>query len=131
MTSLADRIKQAKEGLDKDEQFIRLENIDDEFTMVVEGVKVIENEYGTYPLVTGTLEDGTPALFAAMRTAVNNRVTDLEPQRGDILSVRYLGEKHNDKSGRDFHAYKVVLIPGEQSAPAAVAAATAASGDEW
>lgn len=121
---MTDRFALAAEQLDREEQWVRLDNEGDEVIMLVDGYSMAESQFGEYPVITGTLKDGTPVRYAAMRTAVRNRIVDNPPQKGDILSVRYLGEKDNPKTGRTFNAYRVVILPAEAQPSSATEAAT-------
>ena len=133
MSDLKSRFAAAAEQASKDETWIRLDEAGDRFTMLVDSVTIGESGYGEYPVVAGTLEDGTAGRYAAMRSVVRNEITENPPAKGDILSVRYIGEATAKKSGNTFHNYRVVVMPGELGTveKATAIANTSDDGGEW
>ena len=127
--SLKEKMAEAKARLDKETQWLKLEK-GEEFTMEVVSFRIVDGEYGAYPIVEGTLEDGSEGAFSAGRSVVKARLLDNPPEKGDILSIRYLGEKTSEKTGREYHDYKVVLMPGEESKATTPSAADKAV-EEW
>ena len=133
MSDLKTRFAEAAELVAKDETDIRLDEAGENFTMLVETFSIGESQYGEFPIVTGTLADGTGARYAGMRSVVNSKLTENPPAKGDILSVRYIGEATAVKSGNTYHDFRVVVMPGENGTveKAAAIANTDDDGGEW
>ena len=89
----------------------------DILTGEVETISYRASEYGEdYPIVTvtvaeGTTQDSKPVeesrlAFHAFRSVARSQVAQGAPVAGDLVAIRYDGEKHS-KNGRDYHAYVV------------------------
>ena len=103
------------------------ENPGDTIIGVITALDSRDGGYGDYPIVT-VQEDGTGNLTAihAFRTVLKNEVINQQPQVGDRIAVRYLGQQPAKRpGGSPYHSYKMALERGAGT-PAATAPANVA-----
>jgi len=114
-----DGLKDLMADLDTEEDFAEgwAPEPGDILTGEVETISYRASEYGEdYPIVTvtvaeGTTQDSKPVeesrlAFHAFRSVARSQVAQGAPVAGDLVAIRYDGEKHS-KNGRDYHAYVV------------------------
>lgn len=75
-----------------------------------------EFKHGTAPVVVLERADGSFVKFAALRKALAGKLEDAGVKVGDVLSVEYLGQRHSDSSGFDYHAYAVGHVRNAETA---------------
>lgn len=74
----------------------------------VQTVSIRDNhDYDPYPIVTVETEDGNRLAFHAAPTVAKQEVQDKSPNPGDLLAVRYDGERKSQNSGRTYKAFTV------------------------
>lgn len=71
----------------------------------------LESQYGTYPLIIITTEEGREFAIHCFRTVLKNEVAKKRPAVGDRIGVKYFGQLPD----KDFHGYKLVIERGEGS----------------
>lgn len=71
---------------------------------VIEGT-IGNNEYGSYPIITVELEDGSgQKAIHGMQTVLRNELIRQQPKPGERIGVKYLGEQPT-KPGSKFKSY--------------------------
>lgn len=71
-------------------------------------------QHGSAPVIVLEQADGTYVKFAALRKALSGKLEDAGVTVGDVLSVEYLGQRHSESSGFDYHAYALGHVHGEE-----------------
>lgn len=63
------------------------------------------NDYGTYPIVTLALDDGSEVALHAFHSVFSSELARWRPKVGERLGVKYLGKVGGED--RSYHGYRV------------------------
>lgn len=82
----------------------------DKLLGTVAGIDVMPGEDGAYNVVRVDTRDGRRVSFVASRARLRNQLAAAKTQPGDMLAVKYVGERVAENSGRAFHDYTVAVV---------------------
>lgn len=99
----------------------------------IEAVVTRDGDYGEFPVITILDNDENVWNVAGFGTVLQNKIAELEPQVGDSIGFKFLGEKSSKNGKSTYKDWRVVLsrAPKNVAVPAAVAASAPATGDEF
>jgi hypothetical protein len=100
----------AETKLDEDESWIRLDDEGDTVTMQAEAIQWRDGKFGKFLVVRGITRDGEEVVLKATRSVLRRKIEASLPRPGDILSVRYDGERFSEKNNTTYHDYSVGLV---------------------
>lgn len=82
-----------------------------------------DGDYGEYPILTLLDDDGNEWRWSVFGGVAQGRIAKLNPQVGDTLGVKYLGEKPaKNFPNRTYHDWRIVIERGSNPAPVAAPA---------
>lgn len=83
-------------------------------------VETGDGDYGPFPILTLLDDDGNEWRWSVFGGVAQGRIQKLNPQVGDTLGVKYLGEKPSkNHANRTYHDWRIVLERGSNPAPVA------------
>lgn len=94
----------------------------------VEEVSTREGDYGEYSVVTLLTADGSVRSIAGFGTVLKGKLAELDPQPGDSLGVKFVGEK-TAKNQKEYKDWTVVIQRAAVLTPASDGGT--ATGDEF
>lgn len=94
----------------------------------VEEVGTREGDFGEYTVITLLTADGSVRSIAGFGTVLKGKLAELDPQPGDQIGVKFVGEK-TGKNGKDYKDWTVVIQRASVMTPASDAGL--ATGDEF
>lgn len=98
----------------------------EKLTGVIVDISEGSSDYGTYPLVEISADDGRTVTVHAFHTVLKNELASKKPNVGDRIGIKYVGIP----PGKNYETYRVVLERGATAAPTtdwdAMGAATSA-----
>jgi hypothetical protein len=86
-------------------------------TVVAVGATTSEYTTDPIPVVTVETSAGQKVRITAYQSVLRREIEEVNPQRGDLFAVKYLGKKSTKDGKREFHAYKAAARRGSGARP--------------